>query len=117
MHAECGDRLERLADARGKGGVSRVLIRLQDLRGLRSSFADIRSDAERAADLAARSLARKAVKPQQLADADMQRSLSQASPAGIAAEDSAAFAREMARHLTAIIRQARGDPDPWRNGR
>jgi hypothetical protein len=47
----------------------------------------------------------------------MQRLLSQASPAGIVAEGSTAFAREMARHLTAIIREARGDPDPWRNAR
>jgi hypothetical protein len=115
VHAEFGDHLERLGDAQGRAGVSRVLIRLQDLRELRSSFADIRSDAERAADLAARSLARKAAKPQQPLDADMQRLLSQASPAGIAAEDSAAFAREMARHLNAIIREARGDPDPWRS--
>jgi hypothetical protein len=117
VHAEFGDHLERLADAHGKGGVSRVLTRLQELRVFRSSFADIRSDAERAADLAARSLARKAAKSQQLAEADMQRLLSQAVPAGIAAEDSAAFAREMARHLTAMIREAKGDPDPWRSAR
>jgi hypothetical protein len=59
IHAEIGDHLERLADARGRGAVSRVLIRLSELRALRSTFAEIRSDVERAADIAARSLVRK----------------------------------------------------------
>jgi hypothetical protein len=117
VHAEFGDHLERLADAHGKGAVSRVLIRLQELRALRSSFTDIRSDAERAADLAARSLVRKEARRRQLPEAELQRVLSQASPASVANDDSGAFAREMARHLTAIIREARGDPDPWRKAR
>jgi hypothetical protein len=114
IHPEFGDHLERLADARGKRAVSRVLIRLGDLMTLRSSFADLRRDAEYAADLAARSLVRKAAKGNQLSAAELQRLLNQASPAAVAPEESTAFVRQMARHLDAIIRKAKGDPDPWR---
>ena len=51
IHAEFefGDHLERMADKRGRGAVSRVLVRLKELRTLRKSSAEIRCDAERAA--------------------------------------------------------------------
>jgi hypothetical protein len=114
VHAEFGDHLERLSDARGRGAVSRVLVRLSELRVLRSSFADLRCDAERAADIAARSTARKAAKSKGLADGEIDRLVGQASPAGVPDEDAALFVREMARHLDAIIREAKGHPDPWR---
>jgi RepB DNA-primase N-terminal domain len=114
IHAEMGEHLERLADARGKGAVSRVLIRLNELRTLRSSFADVRCDVERASDIAARSLVRKAAKARSLPEAELQQLLHQASAANLASEDSAAFVRAMANYLDAIIREAKGDPDPWR---
>ena len=114
IHAEMGEHLERLADARGKGAVSRVLVRLSELRTLRSSFADIRCDVERASDIAARSLVRKAAKARSLPEAELQQLLHQASAANLASENSAAFVRAMAKYLDAIIREARGDPDPWR---
>jgi len=117
VHSEFGVHLVRLADAQGKKSVSRVLIRLEELRALRPGVADIRGDAERAADLAARSLARKAAKSKGLREAELRRLLDQASPAGVADTDSTAFVREMARHLDAIIREAKGDPDPWRSAR
>jgi hypothetical protein len=117
VHDEIGEHLERLADSRGKGGVSRVLIRLKELRALRSSIPDIRFHLERAADLAARSLVRKAAKANQLSEPDLKRLLDQSSPAGVTPEESVSFVREMARHLDAIIRQAKGDPDPWRSAR
>ena len=114
LHDEIGDHLELLADKRGKGGVSRVLVRLNDLRTLRKSFAEVRSDVERAADLAARSLARKAGKETGATDTDIAHMVKQATPAGVDREDAGAFVRQMARHLDAITRQAQGDPDPWR---
>lgn len=117
IHAEFSDHLVRLADTHGKRAVARVLIRFGDLMALRSSFADLRCDAEYAADLAARSLVRKAAKANQLSEPDLQRLLDQASPAGVSPEESAPFVRQMARHLDAIIREAKGDPDPWRSAR
>ena len=117
IHAEFGDHLERRADAYGKRAVSAILVRLEELRALRPSLGDVRCDAERAADLAARSLVRKGAKGQGLGEADLRRLLEQASPASVADEDSLAFMRQMKRHLDAIIRQANGDPDPWRTAR
>jgi hypothetical protein len=114
IHAEFGDLLELVANARGKKGVSRVLVRLQELRVLRPSIADLRREAERAADIAARSTARKAAKSKGLADVEIDRLVRQASPAGVPDDDAALFVREMARHLDAITREAKGDPDPWR---
>jgi hypothetical protein len=113
IHAEFGDHLERLADERGKGAVSRVLERLKDLRTIRKSLAEIRRDAERAADLAARSVARKAGKRMGLSDTDIKHMVEKACPASIEIEDTTLFVREMARHLDAIIREAQGNPDPW----
>ena len=53
---EIGDHLERLADKLGGGAVSRVLARLDELRRLRPSLEDVRSDLERAGDIAAANL-------------------------------------------------------------
>ena len=117
IHAEFGDHLERRADAYGKRAVSAILVRLEELRALRTSLGDVRCDAERAADLAARSLVRKEAKSQGLGEADLRRLLEQTSPASVADEDSLAFMRQMVRHLDAIIREAKGDPDPWRTAR
>jgi hypothetical protein len=114
VHAEFGELLQLVATARGKRGVSRFLARLQDLRVLRPSFADLRGDVERAADIAARSATRKAAKSKGLADGEIDRLVRQATPACVPNEDAALFVREMARHLDAIIREANGDPDPWR---
>jgi hypothetical protein len=114
VHAEFGGLLELVAAARGKKGVSRVLVRLQELRVLRPSFADLRREAERAADIAARSTARKAAKSKGLADREIDQLVRQATPASVPDEDAAVFVKEMARHLDAIIREASGDPDPWR---
>ena len=113
IHAEFGDHMEDLADKRGRGAVSRVLVRLNELRALRKSFAEIRRDAERAADTAARTLARKNGKQLVLTETDIAQMVRQASPAGIYRDDAAAFVREMARHLDSIIREAQGHPDPW----
>ena len=88
-----------------------------ELRKLRSSFADIRCDVERASDIAARSLVRKAAKARSLPEAELQQLLHQASAANLASEDSAAFVRALAKYLDAIIREARGDPDPWRRAK
>jgi hypothetical protein len=81
---------------------------------LRPSIADLRREAERAADIAARSTARKTAKAKGLADEGIDRLVRQAGPASVPDEDAALFVREMARHLDAIIREAKGDPDPWR---
>jgi hypothetical protein len=114
IHAEFGGLLELVAAASGKKGVSRVLVRLQELRALRPSFADLRREAERAADIAARTTTKKAAKAKGLADEEIERLGRQASPASVPDEDAVLFVREMARHLDAIIREANGDPDPWR---
>jgi hypothetical protein len=117
IHGEFGDHLERRADAHGMSAVSAILVRLEELRALRTSLSDVRCDSERAGDLAARSLVRKGAKSRGLGEADLKRLLEQASPASVADEDSLAFMRQMVRHLDAIIRQANGDPDPWRTAR
>jgi len=114
VHAEFGGLLDLVANASGNKGVSRVLVRLQELRVLRPSFADLMRDAERAADIAARTTARKAAKSKGLADGEIDQLVRQASPASVPDDDAALFVREMARHLDAIIREANGDPDPWR---
>ena len=117
IHAEFGDHFEDLADKRGKGAISGVLVRLRELRTLRKSFAEIRCDAERAARAAARSLARKAGKLMQLTEADIAHMVERASPETVDSEDSAAFVRAMVRPLNSIIREAKGEPDPWRSER
>src|SRR5262249_20630904 len=80
-------------------------------------FEEIRHDAERAADLAARTLARKEGKAAGLTEADIAHMVKQASPARVDCEHSADFVREMARHLKAIVREAQGHPDPWGSNR
>ena len=117
IHAEFGDLLQRRVDAHGKRAVSALLVRLEELRALRPSLGDVRCDAERAADLAARSLVRKEAKDQGLGEADLQRLLKQASPVSVPDEESLAFVRQMVRHLDSIIRESKGDPDPWRRTR
>lgn len=103
IHAEFSDHLERLADERGKGAVSRVLARLKDLRTIRNSPAEIRRDAERAADLAARSVARKAGKLMGLTEADIKHMVEHATPVSVDHEDAADFVREMANELDVIV--------------
>jgi hypothetical protein len=114
IHAEFGSLLGLVAAARGEKGISRVLVRLQDLRVIRPTIADLRRDAERAADIAARTTSRKAAKSKGLADGEIELLVRRATPASVADEDAALFVREMARHLDAIILEAKGDPDPWR---
>ena len=63
---------------------------------------------------AARSLARKAGKLMQLTEADIAHMVEHASPETVDSEDSAAFVRAMVRPLDSIIREAKGEPDPWR---
>ena len=65
-------------------------------------------------DIAARSITRKAAKSKGLPEAEIEPLVRQASPASVPDEDAVLFVREMARHLDAIIREAKGDPDPWR---
>ena len=105
IHAEFefGDHLERLADERGKGAVSRVLERLKDLRTIRNSPAEIRSDAERAADLAARTVAKKVGKRMGFTEADIKHMVEHSSPGSVDNEDAADFVREMANELDVIL--------------
>jgi hypothetical protein len=117
VHAEIGDHLERQADKFGQAAVSRVLVRLEELRKLRPCLGDVRSDLERAGDIAARKLVRTAARKLGLGDAEVERQAKQACPAGISEEDSLSFVKEVAGYLTPIIREAQGDPDPWRRAR
>ena len=98
-----GDHLERLADERGKGAVSRVLERLKDLRTIRNSAAEIRRDADRAADLAARTVAKKVGKRMGLTEADIKHMVEHSSPGSVDNEDAADFVREMANELDVIL--------------
>jgi hypothetical protein len=113
IHAEFGHHMEELANRWSRAAVSRVLVCLEDLRTLRKTFGEIRDDAERAANLAARSLARREGKAAGLTQADIAHMVAQAHPARVDLEHSAKFVSEMARHLKAIVREAEGHPDPW----
>ena len=113
IHPEYGEHMDDLADRWGRGAVSRLMASLEDLRTLRKSFVEIRHDAERAADIAARTLAKKIGKVAGMTEAEMAHAVREACPARVDKEDSAGFVREMARHLKAIVREAQGDPDPW----
>lgn len=113
IHPEYGEHMDELADRWGRGAVSRLMANLEDLRTLRKSFVEIRHDAERAADIAARTLAKKIGKAAGMTEAEIAHAVREACPARVDKEDSAGFVREMARHLKAIVREAQGHPDPW----
>ena len=74
---------------------------------------EIRHDAERAADIAARTLAKKIGKAMGQTEAAIAHMVREACPARVDKEDSAGFIREMARHLKSIVLEAQGHPDPW----
>ena len=80
-----------------------MLERLKDLRTIRNSPAEIRSDAERAADLAARTVAKKVGKRMGFTEADIKHMVEHSSPGSVDNEDAADFVREMANELDVIL--------------
>jgi hypothetical protein len=111
---DISDHLERCADKWGRNAVSRVLVRIEELRKLLPSPEEVRSQLERAGDMAARKVVKKTAKDEGLEGAEVEGRIKQACPACIPPEGSIAFVRELAGYLDPIIREARGDPDPWR---
>jgi RepB DNA-primase N-terminal domain len=115
IHDELAEHLERVADAYGKSAVSRVLVRLEELLEIRRSFAAVRLDAERAGDIAARRLVKRTANG--IPDRDRVKLIDNAIPASVPGEDSRAFVRAMAQYLDLILREAKGEVDPWRRRR
>jgi DNA primase RepB-like protein len=105
VHAEVGDHLERLANERGRGAVSRVLSRLLDIRAFRKSFREIRHDVEHAADLAAKAFARKNGERLGFTEVAVEDMVNRANPADIEAEDARDFVHELINQLEAMINQ------------
>jgi hypothetical protein len=112
IHAELAEHLQRVADAYGKGAVSRVLVRLEELLEVRRSSTAVRQDAERAGDMAARRLAKRTANT--VSEQHRAKLVDNAIPASVPADDSPAFVRAMGQYLDSILREAKGEVDPWR---